>query len=68
MPNFRITWRHEVNLEAKTKEEAKQLWNLLDLGQLNREVADGEITSHEFVEQVSFEVHKLDLLSHECIA
>tara|TARA_R110000772_G_scaffold15512_1_gene44965 strand:- start:3654 stop:3848 length:195 start_codon:yes stop_codon:yes gene_type:complete len=55
MTNFRITWRHEVNLQAETKEEAKQLWEALSLGQLNREVADGEITSHEFVEQVSFE-------------
>jgi len=50
MPNFRITWRHEVNLEAETKEEAKEIWEALDLGRL-----DQEKVSHEFLERVSFE-------------
>jgi hypothetical protein len=54
---FRKTWRHEVIIEAETAEEANQIWENINLGQLDREVADGEIYSHEFVEKVSFEDH-----------
>jgi translation elongation factor EF-Ts len=51
---FIKSWRHEVVIEAKTKEEAKSIWESINLGKLDKEVADGEIYSHEFVENVSF--------------
>ena len=57
---FRITYRHEVIIEAKTKEEAQQIWESISLGKLDQEVADGEIYSHEFVENVSFEDENYD--------
>lgn len=52
---FRRTWRHEVIIEADSPQEAKQIFEEIDLGQLNKEVAEGEIFYHEFVESVSFE-------------
>ena len=52
---FRKTWRHEVIIEAETKEEAKAIWEHINLGKLDAEVADGEIYSHEFVEDVTFD-------------
>ena len=52
---FRKTYRHEVIIEAETNEEAQQIWESISLGKLDQEVADGEIYSHEFVENVSFE-------------
>ena len=58
MSHFRKTWRHEVIIDAKTKEEAKTIWEHISLGKLDREVADGEIYSHEFVEDVS--INKTD--------
>lgn len=55
MGQYRKTWRHEVIIEAKTAEQAKEIWESIDLGRLQQEVADGEIRSHEHVEDVSFE-------------
>ena len=55
MAKFRKTWRHEVYIEADTAEEAEAKWGDINLGKLDKEVADGEIYSHEFVEEVSFE-------------
>lgn len=52
---FRVTYRHEVFIEAETSEEAQLIWQSLDLGKLDQEVADGEISSHDYVEAVSFE-------------
>lgn len=52
---FRKTWRHEVIIEAETKEEAQKIWEAIALGKLDQEVAEGEVYSHEFVENVSFE-------------
>ena len=57
---FRKTYRHEVIIEAETKEEAQQIWESISLGKLDQEVADGEIYSHEFVENVSFEDENYD--------
>ncbi len=57
---FRVTWRHELFIDAKTKEEAKQIWESISLGKLDQEVADGEIYTHGFVEKVSFEEVKED--------
>lgn len=55
MATFRKTYRHEVIIEAETKEQAEQIWESIDLGKLDKEVADGQIYSHEFVENVSFD-------------
>ena len=55
MKQFRKTWRHEMIIDAETKEDAKQVWEDVSLGNLDKEVADGEIYSHEFVEDISFE-------------
>ncbi len=55
---FRVTYRHEVIIEAETSEEAQLIWQGLDLGKLDKAVADGEIHSHEYVEAVSFEDEK----------
>lgn len=52
---FRVTYRHEVIIEAKTSEEARQVWESIDLGKLDKAFDDGEIHSHEYVECVSFE-------------
>ena len=52
---FRKTWRHEVEIEADTKHDAQQIWESISLGKLDKELADGEIVSHEFVESISFE-------------
>ena len=52
---FRITYRHEITIEAETSEEAQLIWQGLDLGKLDKAVADGEIHSHDYVESVSFE-------------
>ena len=57
---FRKTWRHEVVIEAETVEEAKSIFESINLGKLDMEVADGEIYSHEFVESVSFEDENYD--------
>jgi translation elongation factor EF-Ts len=46
---FRITWTHEVIIEAETKEQAQKIWESISLGKLDQEVADGEIYSHDFV-------------------
>lgn len=55
MAQFRRTWRHEVYIEADTPEQAERIWQSINLGQLDREVADGEIYSHSHVENISFE-------------
>ena len=52
---FRKTYRYEVIIEAETNEEAQHIWESISLGKLDQEVADGEIYSHEYVENVSFE-------------
>lgn len=53
--HFRKTWRHEVIIEAETAEEAKSIWEMIDLGNLDMAVTNGEIVSHEFVQNISFE-------------
>jgi translation elongation factor EF-Ts len=54
---FRITWTHEVIIEAETKEQAQKIWESISLGKLDKEVADGEIYSHDFVfENENYEV------------
>jgi hypothetical protein len=49
---YRITYRHEVIIEADSDSEAKQKWEALELGQLDREES---VVSHEYIETVSFE-------------
>lgn len=55
MANYRITWRHEVNIEANSQEEAERKWESINLGNLNEGVESGLASSHEWVEDVSFE-------------
>ncbi len=49
---YRITYRHEVIIEADSDSEAQQKWEELELGQLDSE---GSVVTHEYVELVSFE-------------
>lgn len=57
MNNYKVTWRHEVEFEAKNDEAALVFWENLDLGYLDDEVYDDKNTalSHNFVELKSFE-------------
>ena len=52
---FRITWRHEVIIVAKTPQEARERWEQVRLGSLDSEEGSEFIHSHNFVEEVSFE-------------
>ena len=52
---FRITWRHEVFIEANNPVEAKQIWEGLNLGNLDKEVKKKNVTTACFVEQTCFE-------------
>ena len=62
MEKFRITWRHEIVIEAETKEDAKLAWCTTDLGNLDYytliKQKNGAVISHEFIEMVSFEDEK----------
>lgn len=53
MTQFRITFRQEVIVEAKTQEEAEQIFQGLDLDDLNMELANGIIKESGFVEEIS---------------
>jgi len=53
MQKFRITFRQEVVVEAKTKEEAEKIFQGLDLDDLKNELGNGIIKESGFVEQVS---------------
>ena len=55
MKQFRITFRQEVIVEAKTKEEAEQIFQGLDLDDLKNELGNGIIKESAFVEEVSYE-------------
>ncbi len=52
---IRITWRHEVIINADSIEEAKIKWETIDFGALHLEQENNEIYSHEFVEEISCE-------------
>jgi hypothetical protein len=52
---YRFTWRHEVIINANSPEDAKAQWDAIDLGKLDKELADGEISFHHHVENVSAE-------------
>ena len=43
MKQFRITFRQEVVVEAKTKEDAEQIFQGLDLDDLKNELGNGII-------------------------
>ena len=54
MPRYRITWRHEVFIDASDPKDAEDQFMELDLGDLNSEVyikQRGRV--HSFVEVVS---------------
>lgn len=66
---YRVTWRHEAYITANSAKEVLQLWESLDLGNLNTEVADGEIDSHSYVSGVTLENDDdEDVISPEDIA
>lgn len=46
---FRITWRHEVCIDAENQEEAEEKWRHLSLGNLEDEEERGNINSHECI-------------------
>ena len=52
---YRVTWRHELIIEAESDDQAKEIFEFLSLGKLDQEVADGKVYSHEYIEKVSFE-------------
>lgn len=52
---FRYTWRHEVYIDAIDKDQAKEIWGSLDLGELNKHQDNGDIEYHEFIEVHSME-------------
>lgn len=52
---FRVTWRQELYIEANSKEEAREIWENTNLGELNKEVENKNIQSHDFVELVDIE-------------
>jgi len=55
MKQFRITFRQEVVVEAKTKEEAEQIFQGLDLDDLKNELGNGIIKESGFIEEMSFD-------------
>ena len=55
MKQFRITFRQEVIVEAKSQEEAEQIFQDLNLDDLQNELGNGVIKDTSFVEQISFE-------------
>lgn len=55
MPRFRKTWRHEVYIEAHNAEQAEDIWQGLNLGNLDKEEKLGDIEAHGIVEEISFE-------------
>jgi hypothetical protein len=52
---YTVTWRHAASFEANSAEEAEQMFELLDLGDLDNAENKGECYSQEFVEELSFE-------------
>ena len=55
MKQFIITFRQEVIVEAKSQEEAEQIFQDLNLDDLQNELGNGVIKDTSFVEQISFE-------------
>jgi len=55
MPRFRVTWRHEVYIEAHNSKQALEIWEDLNLGKLDKECKTGVIEDHNYVETISFE-------------
>lgn len=55
MPTYRITWCHEVFIEADNPKDMQEKWEQLDLGQLNQEAKENKIVNHDYVEKISVE-------------
>ena len=49
------TWRHSVMIEAESPKEAQDIWEALDLGDLEQAETEEQIYDHRFVEDLSFE-------------
>ena len=60
---YRITYRHEVFIEADSEQEAQDLWERIDLGRLDDELSAGNkpgeasaiFREHNFVETYDLE-------------
>jgi len=52
---YRKTWSHEVWFEADSDEEAIEKWDAVDIGSLDKEQENGNISGHSFIEDRSFE-------------
>ena len=52
MKEYRVTWRHEVFIEAESDLEAIEAWQAIELGNLDN---DPNRESHGFVEVTTFE-------------
>lgn len=60
---YRITFRHEVFIEADSEEDAQDLWEHIDLGALDLELSTGNkpgessaiFREHNFVETYDLE-------------
>ena len=63
MKTFRITWRHEAYIQAESHKEALEKWAGAKLGEMDKEVENGTIDGHSFVEHVSFEDEDYNELS-----
>lgn len=50
MKTYRRTWRHEVVFEAENDEQAIDIWESLNLGNMDGEAKEGRISGHELVD------------------
>jgi len=55
MKLYRKTWRHEMVIKAKSRQQAQEIWESTNLGELRQAIKDKQILSHEFIELVSSE-------------
>lgn len=55
MPDYRITYRQEVIISANSEEEATNIFNNLNLQDLENELGEGIIKHTQFIEEISFE-------------
>ncbi len=55
MTQYRITWRHEIIIEAENLDDARYKWENLDLGNMTEAQETDEIISNEFVDDISID-------------
>ena len=52
---FRVTFRHELIINASSEEEAYETFEDIDFGNLDEEVSTSTIESHGYIETISFD-------------